>query len=303
VPSLSNPSNADSAPAASGKPARNLVIVRAGDTSLHEGWLAGPEERNWDIVVSYFGDDPNRYRGENIVRIDAKGAKWPALHNLICQHRAEILQYDYVWLPDDDLAADKKTVNRMFDLCSALQLELAQPALSEGSYFSHPITLANNSFLMRYTNFVEIMAPVFSRAFLQRCVASFNENASGHGLDYLWPTWTSGPYHAGILDACPVRHTRPLGGPLYETIAAQGKTAAQDLPKLLKKYGLTPTMAIFGGMDHEGRKLLLSEGHGRELVEAILRGYLPGLATNSQALLDLLRPILCFMTLSASPSA
>ncbi len=296
----SGQSTAGSILGASHKHSRNLVIVRAGDTSLHENWLAGPDERNWDILVSYFGDDPHRFRGENIVRIDAKGPKWPVLHDLIHQYQMDILQYDYIWLPDDDLAADTKTINRIFDFCAALQLELAQPALTLNSYISHPITLVNHSFLMRYTNFVEIMAPVFSRAFLQRCAATFDENLSGHGLDYLWPTFSTEPYQIGILDACQVRHTRPLGGPLYETIAQQGKSVAQDLPEVLKKYGLTPSKAIFGGLDQAGRKLLLTDGHGRELIEAIVSGYLPALAHSRDELIKLIRPILCFMALQAA---
>src|SRR2546423_553078 len=45
---------------------RNLVIVRAGDTSLHENWLAGPVDRNWDLIVSYYGDDPERFRAPDV---------------------------------------------------------------------------------------------------------------------------------------------------------------------------------------------------------------------------------------------
>ena len=69
---------------------RNLVIVRAGDASLHEQWLAGDGERNWDLIVNYFGDDPARYRNEDVRRIDSKGPKWPALHDLIQELGQEV---------------------------------------------------------------------------------------------------------------------------------------------------------------------------------------------------------------------
>ena len=307
VPSLSNRSTAGSPFAISGKRARNLVIVRAGDSSLHESWLAGPEARDWDLVAIYFGDNPSLYRSDEYVRMDAagpyaKGPKWPNVHDFVRQWNENILQYDFVWFPDDDLAAAKPAINQMFALCAELQLELAQPALSFDSYISHPITLVNKSFLVRYTNFVEIMAPVFSRAFLQRCVSSFTENLSGHGLDHLWPIWASAPYKLGILDACPIRHTRPVGGPTYQVVAAAGRSAGDELAELLKKYKLNPATAIFGGIDREGRKLLLSEGHGCELVEAILKGYLPEFAHNSRALNSLLQPILRYMTISPAPA-
>ena len=54
---------------------KNLVIVRAGDSSLHEEWLQGEGERNWDLIVNYFGDDPQRYRKDDVQRIDSKGPK------------------------------------------------------------------------------------------------------------------------------------------------------------------------------------------------------------------------------------
>src|SRR5664279_707363 len=38
---------------------RYLVIVRAGDRSLHPGWTQSPATRNWDLLVSYFGADDN----------------------------------------------------------------------------------------------------------------------------------------------------------------------------------------------------------------------------------------------------
>src|ERR1700687_413368 len=96
---------------------KNLVIVRAGDSSLHPQWLTGPENRNWDIVVSYFGNDPNLYRMPGVTRIDDKGPKWDGLYNLISMHPQFIADYDYIWLPDDDLEITKSAINLLFNTC------------------------------------------------------------------------------------------------------------------------------------------------------------------------------------------
>ncbi len=272
---------------------RNLVIVRSGDKSLHEGWLAGPEARDWDLIVSYFGDDETRYRRDDVVRIDRKGPKWPALHHLAQALKPEIQVYDFVWLPDDDLATDKQTINRLFALCAQLQLELAQPALSPDSFYSHPITIENKSFIVRYTNFVEIMAPVFSREFFARCAETFGENLSGYGLDSLWPTWISDPRKIGIVDACVVKHTHPVGGPNYTALAAAGVTAREELTTVLEKYRL-PALdtATVGGIDYTGRELLVSEGHGAALSGLIVRGYLQDDAKRAELVSHVLRPVL-----------
>ncbi|KQD91136.1 hypothetical protein APD30_09305 [Acinetobacter baumannii] len=35
---------------------KNLIVVRCGDKSLHEKWVS--TEANYDIALSYFGDNP-----------------------------------------------------------------------------------------------------------------------------------------------------------------------------------------------------------------------------------------------------
>jgi hypothetical protein len=95
---------------------RNLVAVRAGDNSLHPHWLKGESSRNWDIVVSYFGDDPDLYKTDDLTRIDGKSQKWQGLHALFTNHPEFLKGYDYILLPDDDLMMSKEDINRLFDL-------------------------------------------------------------------------------------------------------------------------------------------------------------------------------------------
>lgn len=201
---------------------RNLVIVRAGDTSLHENWLAGPVDRNWDLIVSYYGDDPDRFRAPDARRIDLKGPKWPPLQQVIKELGDELDHYDYIWLPDDDIDANTATVNLMFDYCAEYQLSLAQPALSADSHVVHPITRIDARWTLRYTNFVEVMAPVLSRAFLRRALPDFSETQTGWGMDYVWTSMLQ-PGQTAILDAVPVRHSRPQGGgDLYHAVREAG---------------------------------------------------------------------------------
>ncbi|MRH89383.1 DUF707 domain-containing protein [Nocardia sp. SYP-A9097] len=202
---------------------RNLVVLRAGDSSLHEQWLAGPQPRNWDFVVSYFGDDPMRYRTGDVTRLDRKGPKWPALQHVLTVDLAEVIdRYDYVWLPDDDLATDTAAINELFDRTARYRLSLAQPALTEDSFFTHEITLVDRRFELRYTNFVEIMAPCFSRDFLTRCLPTFGKSQTGWGLDFHWPRFAPHTGALAIIDAVTVRHTRPVGGPNLTAARAAG---------------------------------------------------------------------------------
>ena len=89
---------------------QHLVVVRAGDNSLHPHWLAGDGDRTWDLVVSYFGDDPDIFKVDDVVRIDSKGPKWPALYELFSLYPILATDYDYIWLPDDDVMASKADI-------------------------------------------------------------------------------------------------------------------------------------------------------------------------------------------------
>jgi hypothetical protein len=270
---------------------RNLVIVRAGDTSLHEQWLSGDGERNWDLIVNYFGDDPARYRKDDVRRIDSKGPKWPALCELIQKFSQDILCYDNVWLPDDDLSATKTGINSFFDIVGKHGLALAQPALTPDSHLGHLITLRNRSFHVRFTNFVEIMAPCFNREFLKQMLPSFSENLSGWGLDFLWPTRIADWTRIAIVDAVAVCHTRPVGGPNYRHLASGGKDPRQELRDLLTKHGVTPQPPfVRGGIDNSGRRLSMYDITARDLIENIVVGYLPEVAKHPQQLMNLVRP-------------
>lgn len=269
---------------------RNLVIVRAGDASLHPAWLKA--ERSWDIIVNYFGDDLDLYRQNDVRRIDSKGPKWPALYELMSTLHTELNNYDYIWFPDDDLACSPEAIDQFFALCSQFKLDLAQPALTHDSHIGVHITVANRSFLLRYTNFIEIMAPCFSRAFLDRCWQSFNTSLSGWGLDFVWPRRVEDPRKVAIIDAVQIKHTRPMGGPNYNLLTQQGVDPNEELHALLANEGIKLEHIIKGGITLEGKEIALWNGEHSELIHKIMTGYLPEYTNYPDILFSILEPIL-----------
>jgi len=195
-----------------------LVIVRVGDGSLHPTWVQG--ERNFDLVVDYYGDLPGRWDGTADHVFENKGSKWRGLHTLLRANPGLLDSYDAVWFPDDDIATDSATISELFELHAHLGLGLSQPSLTTDSYFTHLMTLTHPGLVLRVTNFVEVMVPVFSRAALEACFSTFAESESGYGLDLVWQGILPGlGLESGIFDCVSVRHTRPLGGgTLYESM-------------------------------------------------------------------------------------
>jgi hypothetical protein len=259
---------------------QNLVIVRAGNSSLHPEWLKGVDARNWDLVVNYFGDDPDLYKEDDVTRIDSKGPKWPALQELLQSNSEFLSDYDYIWLPDDDLFATKADINSLFDLVKNYKLEVAQPALSWDSYYSHITTLRNSMTKIRFTNYVEVMAPCFCSAMLRKALPLLNSNLSGWGLDYLWTQLAENPQSGiAIIDDVTVRHTRPVGGPNYKLLRETGISPWDEMRALCKAHGLdeAPVLLTHKAIRHDDVLITAEKNHYR-FVSDFVFGYLPALA-------------------------
>ena len=222
---------------------RNLVVLRAGDQSLHREWIAGPA-RDFDLFVSYYGKTPGRHAGDADYYEMRAGPKWPCIADLLEEHPELIERYDAFWFPDDDLSADTDVVNRMFAFFCAHKLHLAQPALTPNSYYTWDTLLQDRSCHLRFTGFVEVMAPLFSRAALRLCGPTFRESRSGWGLDWVWPELCKAEKldAIAVLDATPVRHTRPVGGELYRNNTDMDPRA--DAARVIDKYGLQEVRAV-----------------------------------------------------------
>lgn len=207
-----------------------LLIVRAGDRSLHPRWLEGAAERRWDLHVSYFGDRDDAFadRPGDVTVTREKGMKFPGLADCLDKLEARLGDYRWIGLPDDDLLADAPTWNRLVELLEELEPRLAQPALHPRSFYSHQITLQRKGLKARWTDFIEVMAPVLDHALLEEVRPRFRDSLSGWGLDYLWSRLAGD--RACILDASPVLHTRKvLSGAMYKAIGDAGSTPFDEM--------------------------------------------------------------------------
>lgn len=222
---------------------KNLVVLRAGSQSLHTTWAQNIEDRdrNWDLCISWYGNEASfANRSASEYAILYKGPKWHGIYQ-ICYQDSPIFKYEYVAFPDDDLMMTWRDINKMFIIASENRLELSQPSLTPTSYIAHPITRQQPDKILRFTDFVEIMTPIFSKKALERCYGTFYLGNSGWGLDNIWPVVMGGHRHRiGIIDAVAVRHTRPTGAN-YDTNAAQ-----EDVNNICSAYGVMPSYNHFG---------------------------------------------------------
>ena len=225
----------------------NLVIVQAGDQSLHPRWLEGSTGRTWDLWVTYFGDDPSAFRGD-AVRFDSKLLKFAATYELLCKQEKLIESYEYILLADDDLLFRGEDITRLFEICKRDRLDLAQPSLSPDSFVAHLITQHNPFFRLRCTSFVESMCPCMTRETLRELRHTIHESGSGWGTDYTWHKLLPNARIA-IVDEVQVQHTRDIGtGTTYVRFENRGLVPWDESVAVMRQYGLSrPNVRTHGG--------------------------------------------------------
>jgi len=223
-----------------------LVILRCGRGSLHPLWLEG--ERNWDFVLCPYQDVPPE-PAAILPPETVPGQKWSGLFRLLSDWPGW-REYDYIWLPDDDLLADGATINRLFDLSAKFSTNISAPALSEDSYYSHPTTMKNFRYAARSVTFIEIMMPCFKREILEQLLPVIGESTTGFGwgLDYVWPHLL-GYRGLMIFDSITVRHTRKSGMNLTNEVYVPGQAEMQEI---VNRAGATPYWKTLGGYGEDG---------------------------------------------------
>jgi hypothetical protein len=242
------------------------VLARVGAKSLHGVWTERTVERDWDLRLVPFQELPPEAGFDCEVGEIVAGPKWSGLRHALNEWDGW-REYDYVWLPDDDILTRQDTIDRMFDAARGAGLDLFAPALAESSYYAHFITMENRSFYGRRTGFVEIMVPGFSTAALEELLPTLDLSVTGWGwgLDSLWPKLLD-YRNVGIIDGTPVLHTRPVGQ-MRDPLLGEQVLAESD--KILADNDCGQMHVTFGAFDADLQPLDLTE---EELLAEILRG-------------------------------
>ncbi len=250
---------------------KDLIVVRAGNRSLHQSWLdRNSDARGWDLLVCPYEElaaKPPSAAGVLVSTVIAAPAKYKAL-TILLQSWPEWRNYRYVALADDDVLASQETWSRFFARTAQLGAKLAQPALLEASYFSHSVTVRNTEFVARRVSFVEAMTPCFRVDVLAELLPTFELSASGEGwgLDFLWPKML-GYNDVLVIDETPVLHTRPLRS---HSDPALHNRLNGEMSRIMRDHHVPFLLKTFAGILPNGEEI--AEGHAAFLYR-LFRGY------------------------------
>jgi hypothetical protein len=217
-----------------------LVFVRAGAEPIEQThWNLHAPGRRFDLLASFYAPPrPDCWLLRNADYVTSGGlSKFHAAKLLLSEPL--VARYAGVLFLDDD-------VETLFDpgvfadFVHGQGFGLAQASLTTDSFRSHPTTLNHPSCAWRETNFVEVMAPFFSREVLRLAIADFDRSISTWGLDILW-----GVRHAAsrmaVIDLFSMRHSRPVDtrdGPFYRYLRGIGVDPAGELLQIMDQLRL-----------------------------------------------------------------
>jgi hypothetical protein len=190
---------------------RNLIIAAVGDNSLHTKWIE--DKVNFDLALIYYGNDSSlseQFKRDAAYFSQQKGQKFKLIKEFIFEYQDILEKYDYIWMPDDDIILSSSEINELFEIAHEFDLDLCQPAMK--GYLSHGITKPGLFTYLRYTNFVEVLAPLMSVNALKESLPNFDISISGWGLEFYWTRVLKySIVKVAIVDKIIMNHTRPVG--------------------------------------------------------------------------------------------
>ena len=163
-------------------------------------------------------------------------------------HQALLCIDEYFFLMDDDIEMSTEEVNKLFRMMREYNLKIAQPSLVM-SYYTYEHTLHNPLCILRYTNFVEMMVPCFSREALIKVLPTFEKKVRGCGIEFHWPILiNTNRQDMAIIDLVHAKHVRPL----------QPWDCQQEMDKYLAEHHIDALISIFSRQAVAGKEALLA---------------------------------------------
>lgn len=164
----------------------NCIFTSAGHRHNVNQWTS-EENRSWDLITAYYGQDPAIHAQLQKISdfcVHRKGSKFQNLHALFTNNPDLFVDYEYIWVMDDDLVISPAQIEEMFKVAQKYDLWVSQPAFDPSGKISHEITGFNPISTLRIVDFVEVTCPLFNSKKLHQFLSIYDGSLVGWGIDY-----------------------------------------------------------------------------------------------------------------------
>jgi hypothetical protein len=202
---------------------KNLLITTLGEYNHYNIWAEGVH--SYDLYPIDYRINPT--------------FKYAGIAKAIIDH-PYLLEYDYYWMPDEDIWATPDMIDELFACMNGFDVWLGQPSVLDSidSFPSWKQFTHKEGLDVIYTNFVEIMCPCFSNEALWACLPTFSKSQSGWGLDLAWSKIGESKRMV-IINNVAIKHTRPVGhGDLYNALSHHKIRPSVERKRLMREYGI-----------------------------------------------------------------
>jgi hypothetical protein len=218
------------------KDVKYLVFSSVGDRNNVRYWTSDQVNKNFDLVLYYYGDEANPQFNADLV-VHRKGLKFENFYHFLKNH--DIEEYRAIWVVDDDIIIDTASINKMFEIFSQYNLLLAQPSFDEESHAPHTVTRNKAGCILHYTNFVENGVALFSSKVIPIFKETFKDARTGFGIDYIWAFLLNFPTDKiAVIDSVTCKHPKSAYSAL-DQVVPRHLHKHQGI-EFLKEYGLLP---------------------------------------------------------------
>lgn len=160
----------------------NLVFSSVGNYSFHKNWH--DKKVNFDLMLVNYSNSNPGFKNDADYYFEHKGSKFQNFHYVFNNYKDVLDKYEQFFIVDDDIKISSSGISALFDIHKKFNLSISQPAFSRRSKISHDITLVNPSYYMRYTNFIELTCPLFSKNSIYKFMEIYNPKLFGYGIDF-----------------------------------------------------------------------------------------------------------------------
>jgi GT2 family glycosyltransferase len=173
----------------------------------------------------------------------AGAGKWA---NLNAALRERLPEHDWLLIIDDDVVLPTGFLDTFLLLAERHSLVLAQPAHAFRSHAAWSVTRRQTGATVRRTRFVEIGPVTAIRSTAYPVMLPFPELHMGWGLDAHWAALAAERgWPVGVVDATPIRHTRPVAGDYPRADAlAEAREFLRTRPYLTREQA-QQTLAVY----------------------------------------------------------